>query len=180
MHTVAYSSIQFHTVTYSYIQLHNIHTSYIQLHTVTYSYIHRKYMHIYIHIYIYTYIYIYITIVVLAGLGFSNLVQSCLHGKFKDISWDGWRIQQLVVPSNWMGGCCKDVNPNWETSNEFMAKYVSFLQNHPGLKFFFLVGCLDCPFLLYFWEDQRIRIRSPKTVPCALKFDSKNPLFRRH
>lgn len=72
------------------------------------------------------------------------------------------------------GGCCKDVNPNWETSNEFMAKYVSFLQNHPGLKFFFLVGCLDCPFLLYFWEDQRIRIRSPKTVPCALKFDSKN------
>jgi hypothetical protein len=74
---------------------------------------------------------------VLAGLGFSNLVQSCLHGKFKDISWMGGEFNNWWChPTGW-GGCCKDVNPNWETSNEFMAKYVSFLQNHPGLKFFF-------------------------------------------
>ena len=98
LHTVAYSSIQFHTITYSYIQLHNIHTSYIQLHTQlhTVTYI-RTYMHIYI----------YITIVVLAGLGFSNLVQSCLHGKFKDISWMGGEFNNWWChPTGW-GGAAK-------------------------------------------------------------------------
>ena len=69
-------------------------------------------MHIYIHIYIYTYIYTYIynhcsvggsRILQLGSVLFARQVQ----GYFMD----GWRIQQLVVPSNWMGGVLQRCKP---------------------------------------------------------------------